>query len=325
MTESTPKWRMLAMSAMVADNHQIVAQAKDTGLEIVYPPDIGDRSEVAMLNRVKGIHATLAGGEVYSEAVIAASSLKVISRIGAGYDAIDVGAATAHGVAVCASPGTNADSVADHAFGLILALARQIVPLDHAMKSQVWSRPQSVDVWGQTIGVLGLGRIGKCVARRARGFNMRIVAFDQVWDDAFAEEFHVERASLVDVLREADFLTIHLPSTPETHHLVNAERLAHMKPTAFLVNAARGAIVDQSALYDTLKARRIAGAALDVFEREPLGASPLINLDNVVLTPHSAYFSPNSNKATMQVAFENALLVLQGKRPHYCVNPEVLG
>ncbi len=278
-----------------------------------------------MIGLVEDAQGTIAGGEPYSERVIGASSLKVISRSGVGYDSIDVNAATARGVAVCTAPGANANAVADHAFALILALARQVLPLDRAIRNRQWPRPGSVDVNGQTLGILGLGRIGKRVARRARGFDMRVVAYDPDWDEAFAAENRVERLTLEQVFQEADFLTLHAPNTPQTRHIVDARRLGLMKPTAYLINCARGPLVDETALYQALEAGRIAGAGLDVFEQEPLGESPLRELENVVLTPHSAYYSPKSNAATLQMALENALLVLEGKRPHFCVNPEVFG
>lgn len=325
MERSEGRRRLLVTAGIVAPDHPLLVRAREDGVEALFPEQPIDRSEAASIERVRGIHGAVVGAEPYTERVIAASALKVISRTGVGYDAIDVEAATAHGVVVCTAPGANAEAVADHAFGLILALARRILPLDQGLRARDWRRPGSIDVYGQTLGILGLGRIGKRVARRARGFSMRIVAHDPVWDEEFAAEHGVERLSLEDVVREADFLTLHLPSTAETRHVVDARRLALMKPTAFLINAARGALVDEAALYDALRDGRIAGAGLDVFEREPLGASPLLELENVVLTPHSAYYSPKSNAATVQMALENALLVLAGQRPLFCVNPEVFG
>lgn len=323
MSDQRQRPRLQIMAKNAPEDHPLLLQAQFQGVDVIFHRKMVT-DEAVLLEIMRDAHATIAGVEPYTERVLAASSLKVISRPGVGYDSIDVNAATARGIAVCNTPGANATAVADHAFALMLALARQITGLDQAVRAQRWPAPASADVYGQTLGILGLGNIGKGVARRGRGFDMRVVAFDSFWDEAFARDNGVERLPLEEVIRNADFLTLHLPSTPETRQIMNAERLAMMKPSAFLINAARGALVDEAALHDALVAGRLAGAGLDVFEREPLGSSPLTGLDNVILTPHSAYNSPKSNEATLRVAIENALLVLEGKRPHFCVNPEVL-
>ncbi len=317
--------RLLVTTTIVPGDHPLLEEARSAGIEVLFLERVASRTEPEMVRLVKGINGVVAGAEPYTSAVIAAGPLRVISRVGVGYDSIDLAAATTRRVAVCNAPGANAEAVADHAFALILALARQLLSLDRALRDGRWPRPESVDVFGQTLGILGLGRIGKAMARRASGFAMRVVAYDPVWDEAFAREHRVERSTLEEVFGEADYLTLHLPNSPETYQVVNARRLALMKPSAYLINAARGALVDEAALYDALASGMIAGAGLDVFEREPIGQSPLFGLRNVVLTPHSAYYSPKSNAATIQLALENALLVLQGKRPRYCVNPEVFG
>ena len=269
------------------------------------------------------IDAAIAASDVYSDAVLNAGQFKIVSRVGVGFDSVDVAAATRRGVVVSTTPGTNHDSVADHAFGLILALARQIVPHNQFVRAQQWKRLTAADVHGQTIGILGLGKIGKGIARRARGFDMRVIAYDPIWDAEFARQNQVERLPLETVIAESDFLSLHLPATPETEHVIDARRLALMKPTAYLINAARGSLVDEAALFDALQSKRIAGAGLDVFEQEPPWGTRLIELDNVILTPHVAGFSVKANAAMARMAVENALLVLAGKQPLFCVNPEI--
>lgn len=317
------KQRVLVTSWIV-DDESILDLLRRAGVEVVMARQPAFRTAEEMIPLVDGIHGVIAASDVYNAAVMDAGPLRVISRVGVGYDAIDVRAATERGIAVCTTPGTNHDSVADHTFGLILALARQIIPQDRWVKDQRWKRLTAADVNGQTLGILGLGKIGKGVARRARGFDMRVVAFDPIWDEAFAIQHGVERLPLDRVIREADFLSLHLPATAETHHILDATRLALLKPTAFLVNCARGTLIDEAALYEALKAGRIAGAGLDVFDHEPPWGSKLLELENVILTPHVAGFSVKANAGGAKMAVENALLVLQGKRPHFCVNPEVL-
>jgi len=318
--------RVLVTSWIVPEDDPSLEVLRAAGIEIVMARRQAAHTEDEMVELLKGISGVVAGSDRYSEKVFASTrELKVISRVGVGYDAIDVKAATEHGVAITTTPGTNQDAVADHALALILAVARRIVDFDRFMRAGDWNRPTPADVYRQTLGILGLGRIGKGVARRGRGFDMRVIAYDPFWDDEFARANQVERVGLDDVFRQADFISLHLPSSAETLRIVNAERLALMKPTAYLINTARGTLIDEDALYDALVSNRIAGAGLDVFDREPPWGSKLLGLPNVTLSPHVAGFSPNANAAMNKMATENTLMVLRGQRPHFCVNPEVLG
>ena len=325
MTEASARPRVLITSWIVQEDNPALDILRAAGYEIVFQRRPQFRDEADMLAIIDGANAVVAASDAYTARVLAAAPLRVVSRVGVGYDSIDVAAATARGIAITTTPGANNESVADHTFALILALARMVLPQDRDLRESKWTRLTAADVHGQTLGILGLGKIGKGVARRARGFDMRVVAYDPIWDDAFAAANGVERRDLDDVIRQADFLTLHLPATPQTRKLIGAEKLALMKPTAYLVNAARGSLVDEAALHAALTSRRIAGAGLDVFDREPPWGSPLIGLDNVVVTPHVAGFSVKANEAGVRMAIENVALVLQGKRPHFCVNPEVFG
>ena len=323
MSEPGENRRLLVTSWIVQEDNPLLEQARAAGVDVVMRRRAAFRDEQEMIDLVAGVHGVVAASDVYTAAVMDAGPLKVISRVGVGYDSVDVRAATLRKIAVCTTPGTNHESVADHTFGLILALARQIPAHDRFVRGREWRRLTAADVHGATLGILGLGKIGKAVARRARGFEMRVVGYDPVWDEAFATQHGVERLPLEDVIREADFLTLHLPATPETRHILDAERLRLLKPTAYLVNAARGTLVDEAALCEALQAGKIAGAGLDVFDREPPWDSKLLELENVILSPHVGGFSVKANADTVNMAIENALLVLQGLRPHFCVNPEV--
>jgi phosphoglycerate dehydrogenase-like enzyme len=241
-----------------------------------------------------------------------------------GYDAVDLRAATDHGVVVATTPGANHEAVADMAFGLMLALARFIPLHDILVRAGKWQRHTGLDVNGKTLGILGLGKIGKGMARRARGFAMRVVAHDPYWDEEFARANGVERLPLDDVVRAADFLTLHLPASPDTDQIMNAERLRLMKPTAFLINTARGTLVDEPALTVALREKWIAGAALDVFENEPPWGSAILQCDNAIFSPHVAGFSQVANELMIRMAVDNVVNVLTGRPPLDCRNPEVL-
>ncbi|MDK2925192.1 MAG: glyoxylate reductase [Bacillota bacterium] len=257
-----------------------------------------------------------------------APHLKVVANYAVGYDNIDVPACTARGVLVTNTPGVLTETTADLAFALILATARRLVEADKFLRAGKWKTwgPMLLlgqDVYGATLGLVGLGRIGAAVARRARGFNMKILYYSRHRQEALEKELGVEYVSFDELLRRSDFISIHVPLTAETRHLFNAEAFAKMKPTAVLVNTARGPIVDEAALYAALKTGRIAAAGLDVMDPEPPRPdNPLLTLDNVILLPHigSASIATRTRMATM--AAENAAAVLRGELPPNLVNPE---
>jgi glyoxylate reductase len=257
-----------------------------------------------------------------------APRLKVVANYAVGYDNIDVPACTARGVLVTNTPGVLTETTADLAFALILAAARRLVEADKFLRAGKWKTwgPTLLlgqDVYGATLGLVGLGRIGAAVARRARGFNMKILYYSRHRQEALEKELGVEYVSFDELLRRSDFISIHVPLTAETRHLFNAEAFAKMKPTAVLVNTARGPIVDEAALYAALKTGRIAAAGLDVMDPEPPSPdNPLLTLNNVILLPHigSASIATRTRMATM--AAENAAAALRGELPPNLVNPE---
>ncbi|MCC6628237.1 MAG: phosphoglycerate dehydrogenase, partial [Chloroflexi bacterium] len=266
---------------------------RDHGLAVVHRvPPTGRYTEDELLTLLPGVAATVASAEPYTRRVLAgAPDLRIIARVGVGYDAIDLAAATEHGVAVTTTPGTNEKAVADFAFGLLLTVARAIPANMAAVRAGRWQRVIGPDVAGATIGIVGLGLIGKEVARRARGFDMRILAYDVQRDEAFARATGVEYRDLDDVMAGADFVTVHVPLMRQTRHVIDAGRLAKMRPTAYLINTSRGGTVDETALLAALQAGQLAGAALDVFSAEPPWGSPLLDLPNVIATPHVAGIS----------------------------------
>lgn len=255
-----------------------------------------------------------------------APKLKMVANIAVGYDNVDVAAATALGIRVSNTPGVLTDATADLAFALILAVARRIVEGDNRTRQGEFKYFAPLlflgsDVSGKSLGIIGLGNIGKAVARRARGFNMPILYYNRRRIPE-AEERELG-ASYVDVerlLTGSDFVSLHVPLSAETHHLIGKEELARMKPTAFLINASRGPVVDERALVEALKLKRIAGAGLDVYENEPLLTPVLSDLDNVVLLPHTGSATLETRTRMASLAAENLLAGLRGERPPNCLN-----
>ena len=246
-----------------------------------------------------------------------AKALRVIGRAGAGYDNIDVPAASQAGVVVAYSPEENAVSVAEHVFALLLALARKIPGADRSVKSGGWERKKyhGFELLGKTLGILGLGKIGFRVALRAKAFGMRILAHDAYLSatSLHATESGATLVSLERLLAESDFLSLHLPLTPETQGLLNGGALKKMKPTAFLINTSRGEVLVEEDLAQALKQGQLAGAALDVRPKEPPGESPLHGLDNVILTPHTAGLTYEAQEKVVEAVAEDVDRVLTGQ------------
>lgn len=255
-----------------------------------------------------------------------APRLRMIANFGVGYDNIDVPAATARGIWVSNTPGVLTDATADLTFALILAVARRIVEGDRKMRAgefKCWA-PRlflGVDVSGKTLGIIGLGQIGKAVARRARGFNMPVVYHNRRRIDPSQEQelgaTYVDRKTL---LARSDFVTLHVTLSPQTRHLIGNEELALMKPSAFLINASRGPVVDEQALFEALQSRTIAGAGLDVYEHEPEMTPGLAALENAVLLPHMGSATVETRTRMAFMAAENLLAGLAGKTPPNCLN-----
>ena len=256
-----------------------------------------------------------------AEVLGAAARLKVVANVAVGYNNIDVAAAHRRGIVVTNTPDVLTDTTADFAWALLMATARRVVEADGYVRAGKWHRWEFLrllggDVHAKTLGVIGFGRIGRAVARRALGFDMRVLYCDTVRAD-LATEAEL-RATFVDkavLLRESDFVSLHSVLTPETRHLIDAEALRAMKPSAYLINAARGPIVDEAALVRALTERWIAGAGLDVFEAEPTVHPGLLGLDNVVLAPHIASASEATRHKMATLAVENCLAVLDGRPP----------
>jgi D-3-phosphoglycerate dehydrogenase len=259
--------------------------------------------------------ALVVGLDRVDDSVLAAApALRVVAKHGVGVDNIDVAAAAARGVAVVNAPGSNTGAVADLTFALLLATVRRIVPAHTATAAGRWERFYGPELAGRTLGVIGFGRIGQAVARRAAGFDMTVVAHDPFVPDLQIAELGAQPLTLDECLSHADVVTLHVPGTGGTP-LLDAARLALLKPGAYLVNTARGDLVDEQALADALTSGRLAGAGLDAFATEPPNGSPLLTAPNVVLTPHMGAFSDDANAAMGTTVVRDIARVLRGERP----------
>jgi D-3-phosphoglycerate dehydrogenase len=283
-------------------------------------------TEEELIEHGRAAEALMVVAEPVSARVIEAlNGLRVITRFGAGLDNVDVEAATRAGVQVTYVPGASVEEVSDHTIAMLFALARGLPALDAAVRRGEWAIPADLPplrrMRGQTLGIIGVGRIGGAVARKAQALGLETVAFDPYASGESLAELGVEPLPLDELLARADHVTIHVPLTAAAHHLIGARELALMKPTATLVNVARGGVVDQAALAEALASGRLRGAGVDVQEQEPPPADePLLALPNVILTPHAAHYSQESMDCLRRSAIEDVAAVLAGGEPRFPVN-----
>jgi D-3-phosphoglycerate dehydrogenase / 2-oxoglutarate reductase len=286
------------------------------GAELVFPKGNAQMTEAELIEQLPGCVASLAGSEPYTRAVIAAAAakgLKVIARAGVGYDAVDLQAATDHGVAVTFAPGTNQDSVAEHTFTLILALARNLVTQHNAIAAGQWPRRANLPLRGSTLGVLGLGRIGSRVAAVGRAFGMDVLGWSPHLTPERAAEAGARAVPLDELLGASDVVTVHLVLGERTRGLLGAAALAAMKPDALLVNTSRGPIVDQTALLAALGRGHLGGVGLDVYDEEPLPADhPLRSAPRTLLTPHLGYVTGDLYRTFFTQAVEDVVAFADG-------------
>jgi D-3-phosphoglycerate dehydrogenase len=273
---------LVSARSFAASNPAPLRLLEEAGCRVIRVTDVN-----GLARQLKEADGVIAGLETYSSDMLrGCERLKVISRYGVGYDAVDIQAAREAGIAVTVTPGANSDSVADLAVALLLAAARHIPAMDASVRAGVQQRAVGLEMWQKTLGVIGTGRIGKGVVRRVSGFNMRLLCYDIFQDEPFMAKYGARYVDMDTLLCESDFITIHTPLTGETRGMIDAAAFAKMKSNAVFVNTARGGIVDEQALYDALKNGGIAAAALDATVDEPPYTSPLCSLANCILTPH---------------------------------------
>jgi D-3-phosphoglycerate dehydrogenase len=282
------------------------AKLEAAGFEIVRNPTGSILGESELSGLLADCEGVVIGVDPLTAAVLAqAPKLRAIAKYGVGVDNIDLAACEARGIKVSRTVGANAQAVADFAFALMLAVARQVVPIDRRCRQADWSKLTTIDVYGKTLGLLGLGAIGRGVAERAQGFGMTVLAHDVYWDEAYASRQGIVRATPAQIYAEADFISLHLPLLPETQNLIGAAELSQMKPTAVLVNTARGGLIDEAALLQALQKRQIYGAGMDAFSQEPPADPAWYALDNLVIGSHAAASTVGATEQMGRMAADN--------------------
>ena len=312
---------------MAVAGTRALEQLHAAGCDLLSPDPERARGAEAFEQLLNGCDAVLAAVEPYTARLLAApaaANLKIISRWGVGYDSVDLAAATRAGIVVTNTPRLLDEAVADYTFALLLALARRIPEGQQTVVAGRWTQSWGTDVADKTLGLIGCGRIGQAVARRAKGFNLRLLAHDPI-SAASGGDPDIQFVSLERLLAEADFVSLHAALSPESRGLIGEAQLRRMKPTALFINAARGPLVDEAALARALREGWIAGAALDVFCTEPLPPEhPLRGAPNLLLTPHQASFARDTGARVSETAARAIIDASRGIKPQFVVNQEVL-
>jgi phosphoglycerate dehydrogenase-like enzyme len=314
-----PQVKICALSSDDGPHFPILEAA---GFEVIPGRrDVGGWTEQEVIDAIRGCEAVIAGAEPYTRRVLeTAPQLRVLARTGVGFDAIDVQACDDRRVVICTTPGVNHDSVGEHAIAMLLALGRGFPDLDQRVRRGEWKRVFRPRVMGKTLGIVGLGRIGKATAWRAAALGMTVLAHEPFPDRVFCGEWKIELVSLDDLLEQSDYVSLHNPLTAESQHLMNAARFAQMKRGAVFINTSRGGLVDERALIAALESGQLAGAGLDVFEKEPLPLdSPLIGMSNVLLCGHVAGTDEEARRASQQMAAELIVALKRGEWPQQAI------
>lgn len=307
------------------DSGEAVKLLESIGCELVYSPK-GHLQEEELASIIENVDALIVGIDQVSRRVIESSNrLKVICMHGTGIDHIDLAAASERGIYVGNAPGGNNNAVAELTVGLIITAARHITLADRSIRQAEWQRKVGMEISGKTLGIIGLGHIGKRVVELVAGFGMHCLAYDQYRDVGFADKYDVRYVELSELFQLSDIVSLHIPLSPKTHHLISSEQLSMMKSNAVLVNTSRGAIVDEKALFKALKAEVIAGAAIDAFAHEPLEEGSLLRtLDNIVLTPHIAASTRESANHVDFINAQTIVSVLTGSKAYSVVNEDLI-
>jgi len=324
-----PKPKVYVTRELPERGLKIIKKYFDTEVWTEYAPP----PKKLIIEKAKNVDAlaSLLSDKIDAEVFDAAPRLKIVAQMAVGFDNIDVQEATKRGIYVTNTPEVLTDTTADFAWTLLMAVARRVVEADKYVRTGQWkvgwhpSMMSGRDIHHATIGIVGAGRIGYAVAKRAKGFDMKVLFYDVIPRPEMEKELRAKRVDLDTLFKESDFVSIHVPLMKETYHLVNAEKLKLMKKTAYLINNSRGPVVDEKALYEALKEGRIAGAGLDVFEQEPIPVdNPLLKLDNVAVAPHISSASYETRSKMAEMVAENLVAFFEGRKPPNLVNPEVV-
>ena len=302
-------------------NEAMIQLLRDQGYDLVFNPTGRPLEEGELKELLSDCDGYVAGLDfVTKNALENCPKLKVISRYGVGCDRVDLAAAKEKGIVVTNTPGVNSEAVGELSFGLILAVARKIPYLDRSTREGGWVRSSGMEMLGKTIGILGLGAIGRVVARCAKGFGMHVMAYDPYINEEYCRENNIEIASFEEVLKKANVISLHLPLLPSTTHMINAQAFEMMQPGTILVNASRGGIIDEDAAYEALKSGKLGGLGLDAFEQEPPKDSKLFEFDNVIATPHTGAHTKEATDNMARASIQNLIDVLSGNPCRFIVN-----
>jgi glyoxylate reductase len=329
MVNIMPKPKIYVTRMLPERGLNIIKEYFDTEVWPEYAPP----PKNTIIEKAKNVDAlvSLLSDKIDAEVFDKTPKLRIVSQMAVGFDNINIPEATKRGIYVTNTPEVLTDTTADFAWALLMALARRVVEADKYVRTGQWKvawHPAMLtgrDIHGATIGIVGAGRIGYAMAKRAKGFNMNILFYDVIPRPEMEKELNAKKTDLDALLKESDFVSIHVPLMKETHHLINAERLRLMKKTAYLINNSRGPVIDEKALYDALKQGKIAGAGLDVFEQEPTPLdNPLLKLDNVVVAPHISSASLETRSKMSEMVADNLVSFFEGRKPPNLVNPDVM-
>ena len=302
-------------------NDQLIDRVRKVADEVIFNSLGRPMTEDELLEVLPDCDGYIAGlDSVTAKVLEKCDHLQVVSRYGAGVDRVDLAAAKAKGIKVTNTPGANAEAVGELAVALMLSVARQVPYLNQSTRDGGWVRSTGVELNGKTLGILGLGAIGRVVARSAKGLGMNVIAYDPYINLDYCKENDIQSLTLDEVIREANVITLHLPLTEETHHMINREAIASMKPGCIIINASRGGIIDEEAAYDALRTGQLGGLGLDAFEVEPPTASPLFEFNNVVVTPHTGAHTKEATDNMAEMAVQNLLDVLETGDCRYVLN-----
>ncbi len=314
-----PKIATFSLNGKGAPHEGILAQA---GFDVVYAePGKNLYREDDLIESLKDCVAVVAGSEPYTPRVLKANpQLRVIARTGVGYDAVHLETCDEMGIVVCTTPGVNHHAVAEHTIAMLMGLGRGFPAIDHQVRRNEWKRAAYPRIMGQTIGIMGLGRIGQAVATRAVGLGLKVLVYEPYPNQEFVSKWGLELVGLEDIVRRSDFLTLHLPATAETKGMFNKAMFAKMKRTAVIINTARGALINEPDLIEALQTGVIRAAGLDVFAVEPLPTdSPLLKMENVMLAGHVAGLDQESHHDTFKMSAESIVTLKNGGWPKECV------
>ena len=312
----------VACTSLIGDSGPHVELLKSAGFELeTISSELDLSDEATIVEALRDAEAVIAGSEPYTPSVLdSLPNLRAICRTGVGFDAIDLSACNEKKIVVTTTPGVNHHAVAEHTIALLMAVARGFPRLDVAVRKNQWARVPTPRVMGTTLGIVGLGRIGRAVAWRGVGLGMKVIAFDPYPQKEFCEQMQIELVSRDELLSRSDYVSLHAPMSAENHHLINAQSIAKMKADAVIINTARGSLIDESALYDALKSGRVRAAGLDVFEEEPLPlTSPLLELDNILLAGHVAGLDNESFHDTFKMVAEIVIELHGGGWPDWAI------